>query len=210
MSTRKELKDFVMAATFSGSNTIILTDVYKNVEIDQLKNYIVEDVALDVAAATASIANLEGDLSVVEGNLSSATASITTLNNDLASATASIATLNNDLIVVQNALDLRIEKFMVDNTATGDATVQIDDRCGTATFTQYINVGSNQWFVINNTTLREGDIILLSMEYNYTVSGDEPVILYHTVIDEKLSILVKNIGTLKVSNPIKIHFIKIN
>src|SRR5574343_207289 len=134
MSTRKELKDFVMAATFSGLNTIILTDVYKNVEIDQLKSYIVEDVALDVAAATASIANLNSyiqdallevntSIDVIEGNLSSATASIANLNTNLASATASIAILNtnlasatasianldNGLSTAFGELDLRIE-----------------------------------------------------------------------------------------------------
>lgn len=188
MSTRKELKDFVMTATFSGSNTIILTDVYKNVEIDQLKSYIIDDVVLDVASATASIDTLTT-------NLASATASIDTLTTNLASATASI--------------DLRIEKF-IDNTETGGDFVQINDRCGTAIFNQDIIAGSSHKFVINNNTLAVGDVILLSMEYEYTGSDDEPVILYHTVEDGKLSIVVKNIGTFNVSRQIKIHFIKIN
>lgn len=202
MSTRKELKDFVMTATFSGSNTIILTDVYKNVEIDQLKSYIIDDVVLDVASATASIDTLTT-------NMASATASIANLESNLSSATASIATLTTNLASATASIDLRIEKF-IDNTETGDNFVQINDRCGTAIFNQDILAGSTQLFAINNTTLVRGDVILLSMEYEYSGSSDEPVILYHTVTNGKISILVKNIGASKVSKPIKIHFIKIN
>ncbi len=123
---RKQLKDYTSIATASNTNTIILTDTYRNITVGDLKSFMISDLQTSVASATNSI---EVNINSTTTSILSITTSLVGLYSDLSSATYSIYNLQSGLVNTNTLLNTAtasiLSKIDLINTNVNSATTSI-------------------------------------------------------------------------------------
>jgi hypothetical protein len=138
-------------------------------------------------AVYATIASVNGKLSLTGGTMSGAIAMGTSKITGLGDPTADQDAATK--IYVDSLSTGFQTEYNLENTATGTTSVTINDTSGVATFTQRLNSKSNAYYQIDNTEIEEGDYIECNLRYN---GAGFPIIMHYQTIANRIRIHMGN------------------
>jgi hypothetical protein len=141
-------------------------------------------------AVYATIASVNGKLSLTGGTMSGAiamgTSKITGLGNPTLAQDAATKTY------VDTAVSPKQNEYDLSNTATGTTNVSIDATSGIGIFTQPVIRKTSAFFDINNTFVEAGET---KVEYGLEYEGRGfPLIMHYEILPNRLRFHVANIA----------------